>query len=70
MFLQGGSGQERERTNVEQELGYLNPIGWKGKLQAAFLGKGFDSCADVLPSQRSVKALAEGVLGRYSTSAC
>lgn len=48
--------------NVEQELGYLIPIGWKGKLQAAFLGKGFDSCASVLPSQRSTKALAEGVL--------
>lgn len=56
--------------NVEQELGYQNPIGWKGKLQAVFLGKGFDSCAGVLPSQRSVKVLAEGVLGRYSTSAC
>lgn len=32
---------------VEQELGYLNPIGWEEKSQALFQGKGFDSCASV-----------------------
>lgn len=54
--------------NVEQELGYLNPLGGKGNCRLHSQER--DSCAGVLPSQRSVKAPVKGMSGRYSTSAC